>query len=488
MSASPGLTLSDLLVVEDDACIVEFACPETGVLLWPLIRTVFLRTILSDLFYASPLVEMRTTRTGGRWRQAATTLAKSFAHNARAKREGRYRAKICIFTDALGTSLTEGMWFNRLSDHFALAQPTQTLVVEDQCNWVWPVPRHFANVLFHAPWRARAVVTELVSVRSSHRRRASELIDLVGSRAKAELCWDIGARRHGQMTEMLALKLAGLPCKVRRYRAMLYEIEPRVLLLAEGCYGTAGALLTAARELDIPTAEFQHGAVSSGHDAYNLAPSLRSSPKYRHALPDYFLGFGRWWNDQINTPVKKWVVGNPHRDAQLARLSKSVEERNDVLLLGDGIETAKYLQFANELARELCGRERRPALQVVFRPHPLERAVAAASAHELRNGVRIDQSQDIYQSLAMAHAVVSEQSSGLFEAIGLADKVFVWNTSKAKFGFPVHPFQKVESSSDLADGLLDPALGAVASGDADSIWAPDWRVNYAAFLRSCGAV
>ena len=82
-------------------------------------------------------------------------------------------------------------------------------------------------------------------------------------------------------------------------------------------------MIVAAKEMGIRTAEYQHGAVSRGHDAYNVAPGQGSSPEYQKVLPEFFLGYGRWWNEQINVPVTKVAVGNPHRDWRMLDLTSA---------------------------------------------------------------------------------------------------------------------------------------------------------------------
>lgn len=264
---------------------------------------------------------------------------------------------------------------------------------------------------------------------------------------------------------------------------MLERVQPKVLIKEEACYGSAAVLMRAARSLGIVTAEYQHGAVSAGHDAYNLAPTLRNSIEYQKTLPDYFLGYGQWWNDQINMPITKVVIGNPHRSEQLQRYAADPQqERSDILVLGDGIETNLYLGLARQLAEQLGGK-----FTVVFRPHPMERVkVLAEYTSGATAGVRIDQNGDIYQSFLTAYAVVSELSTGLFEAVGLASRIFIWNTPKARFGFPSHPFSVFEDASDLARQLFESNGKEFSPEQSQEIWAPNWRENYQQFLAGIG--
>jgi hypothetical protein len=70
----------------------------------------------------------------------------------------------------------------------------------------------------------------------------------------------------------------------------------------------------------------------------------------------------------------------------------------------------------------------------------------------------------------------------LFEAIGLVPKVFIWDTPKARFSYPVHPFQGFEDASELAMLVLDDNAGLVSTQQMESIWASNWRSNYLNFI------
>src|SRR5690606_22328780 len=120
--------------------------------------------------------------------------------------------------------------------------------------------------------------------------------------------------------------------------------------------------------LGLVVAESQHGLVSRGHDAYNVAPALSMGDASRETLPEYFLAYEAWWSQQMNVPVQSVVIGNPRREEQLGRLCDTASVKTDALVLGDGIETEWYLGLARQLVAMLPAEWR-----VVFRPHPMER-------------------------------------------------------------------------------------------------------------------
>ncbi len=474
-AARGELTLQDLLVIEDDAAILSFRCPRTGLLLWPLIRVVVLRMIMSDLLYGASLDGIGDARPVSR--AAWSTMLRSVVHN----RGRRPVAEVCIVSTAVANQLVDGRWYNRLVDAFALQHPAQTVSLEEPFEWRWQMPRHHANVLFLAPQLAAGAIIGRLRVSAAARVIAAELIDFVLARALARLAWVCDPMRRGQLVEMLARKVASLPSQYAAYCGMLDMIRPKLLLVTGACYGPLSPLVAAANRRGIVTAEYQHGAVSRGHDAYNFAPLVASSTEYREALPAFFLGYGSWWNEQFNAPVSKRVVGNPHRERQLQHIRRTTTDPKRILILSDGIEFTLYLEQARAIATAVGNR-----FQVILRPHPLERTAVHGSYGAIVDDVVIDQEQDLYTALASSHAVISEVSTGLFEAVGIADKVFVWDTPKARFSYPSHPFRRFVRVEELVEMLTDTHAGELAADAVDAIWAPGWQQHYSAFLESVG--
>ena len=459
-----------VLQVEDDPRLANMVCPETDMLLWPMVRTPFLRLILSDLLYETPIP---TGRGAGRIDQIQG-LVQAELHN---KFKGKMRGQITIRASAIGSNTKEGLLFNRLSDYFVDQDPQGTVVLEDLGGRVMPQNRYNSRVLYHDPILVRATIAARLNAKQ-HYQTATDLVDLLETRAKCELGWTLSAANRDWYLALVTRYIARAPRLLSGYKALLQKLGTKLLIAEEACYGNSMVcLIAAARELGIPSAEYQHGMVSRGHDAYALAPTLAASPAYRKMLPDYFLGYGRWWNAQLKVPVLPVVIGNPHGDAMRANIHHGTGIKTDVLILGDGIESDTYINFAQKLASQL------PKQQVIFRPHPQERSYFSSKYRTGQMGsVKIDQNPDIYSSLNAAHAVVSEMSTGLFEAVGLADRVLMWATPKANFYLPSHPFETFSDVEALVKALSVPCTRPL-EWTVDDIWAPNWQENYRSFIQ-----
>jgi hypothetical protein len=473
-------TLQDILRIEDSVDIASICCPETGIPMWTTIRSLFLRLIKGDLLYSVPLLSGGGSVGSGSRLSQMQMIARAFAHNALRIQAPDRMYSIALMATGARLFVRDGNFFNGLSDYFVSAAPEHTLVIEDLFGSQWPFPRQYSNVMIQTPLRVEGVLRGQFRL-GRCREPARALVELISQRAKDELDWDIGKERRQWIERLCTSGSASLLPRYQRYHSIFRKMGARLLIKEEACYGGAdnATAILAAKHLGMVTAEYQHGAVSTGHDAYNFAAAISSDQTYRQTLPDYFLTYGSWWGDQINAPVKKITIGNPHRAEALNLSSSVLANGRQILILGDGIETTSYMELCARLAEALGS-----FAEVVFRPHPLERAsVWAKHPDGFVGKVRIDAHQDMYSSFRDSGAVVSEVSTGLFEAIGLVPKVFIWDTPKARFSYPVHPFQGFSNATQLARLILDENAGRVSTQQNESIWAPNWQRNYLEFIE-----
>jgi hypothetical protein len=466
------MNLQEILVVENDPTFLDFKCPKTGYLLWPLIRQEFIQFITSDLLYKSaPLISLNRSIA---YPKALPSLLKAEYHNLVTSR--RAKGNVLLMASGAGLFLKDGKWFNRLSDYFAFVSPSETLVLEDFFNWHVPYPRHNQKIIYHAPIQTSLALKGRLSLNQSHIHLGKEIVRYFRDRAKEILDWELSANDTVSFEHRMAKKIAELPFRKQTYENFLTRKNTKLVIKEEGCYGHSSILNRVARELGIVVAEYQHGTISAGHDAYNVAPKLLSSQAYSDTLPQHFLSYGEWWHQYLKLPVNKIAIGNPHRSSQITRLS-SLANKADVLVLGDGIETELYIDLAIFLAQNL------DSFRVVFRPHPLERVkLQDLLVNKSLGNVVIDKNSDIYDSFCNAHVVVNEVSTGLFEAVGLADRVLIWDTPKSKFYYPMHPFASFVDSNDLLEKIKDGKTGSLDTKGVHSVWAEGWEENYKNFL------
>ena len=471
-------SLNDLLSVEDKGRLEQFRCHETGLPIWPLVRVAFFREIISEFFYDTPIASVSSFGPG--LGAKVSTLLRSELWNYRAQRR-LTPASLMLTSDTVADQSRETQRFNRLSDPLAACFPGKSITLLDQYGWDWPFPRSETRVVFHSPFQARITVAGYLKMNMPRvRLLARDLSQSAYVAASNVLGWQASPARQDAFQRFVARKVGALPCALAYYRTMMDQVRPVCLLACGVSYGPLMPLVTAAREAGACIAEYQHGAISRGHDAYNFGERIRQSAEYRKTLPDYFLSYGRWWEQQVNLPVQMVTIGNPART--MVNLHPVARSQDKALVLCDGIDLEKYLCFG----RDLAVRAEKYKLKVVIRPHPVERKLLASMSPDNWIGCQIDNSTTIFDAIAGAELVISELSTGLFDAIGLCQRIVAWRTQKSSFAFPEIPFQTFTDLEELVGRLADPDFGRISDAMQEDVWASGWPESLSRFLAREG--
>ena len=468
------VTLDQILAVEDDDAFSTVVCPDTDILVWPALRNEFLRLIIGDRLYpTSPLVELSP---GYQRRRIVVGAARASIHNVLHRPQ---RSEVLILATGAGLLVRDGRAFNRYTDYFATQLGDRAWTVESLFGGEWQsLPRANLRFGYLSARRVRRELESRVKVRARHTALVRELVDLASNRARDRLGWAIGDGRLASLVALGERRLATYPSEARFVAGLIKRVQPRLALVEEGCYGRMAVFNATAREAGVAVAEFQHGMITRGHDAYNVAPSLATSPAYQRTQPRDLLAYGPWWSDQAAVPLdRKIVIGNPHRTETL-RSWRPTRTRNAVVVIGDGVETEAYINFCRQLSKLVP-----KPLRVSFRPHPRERErVRAIGARE----VAIDEEADLYASLASASLVIGEASTALFEAVGLAGRVFVWDTEKSRFYLGEHSFPRFTDPAEFVALATSKHNSAGESADPESLWAPDWQERFLDYIEGRG--
>jgi hypothetical protein len=471
-----GQSLSTLLQIEDDNELIELTCPVTGLPVWPFIRVPVLRTIMSDwLFKSAPLSSLGSNvNLFNLAKNSVVSSIHNFGYKANPNRN------ILIQSTGLGNYDRDGLVHDRLVGHFTEALPDQTVVYQDKSKNSFQEKYAFNPILHKSP---RNVINKLYSklaIKNSHRNLAHRTVIRAAKNALAKFGYEFANDRVLSLSNSLAGHLAELPYASEIYANWFSKHGFKLLLKEDACYGGGGiSMIHAARLCGMVVAEYQHGAISKGHDGYNIAEALATSHSFKAVLPDYLLTYGAWWSNQTNMPVQKIAIGNPHLTETLGSLGAVSQNRDQVLILGDGIETNMYLNLASQVFDMV----RVQGMQVVFRPHPFERE--KVNSLVLPNGIRLDSHADIYTSLKESKVVISELSTGLFEAVGVVDKVLLWETDKSRFAFPEIPFMSFSAMDELESLLCEKnsVENGISTVSTIELWEPNWKQNYLHFVE-----
>lgn len=470
-------TLYDLLEIENTPEILRFTCPGTDYLLWPYLRTVVIRMVMDrEIYGEGVLIKLVPTESPCALQKLACVVDGLMSDLHLINR----RAKIVFFNSGTTNIKLDGKYFNRVSDYFALFYPQATLLIEDTSEWLSLKPRANLNVAYHLPLVTLSKFFGRLPFEKNKETVLEEFVAFLESRLKLVLGFQMTAFQRSLLSTILIRHCASLKLQLRLYQTLYEQLQPEIIFFEDGHYGSRGHLIRLAKEMGIKTAELQHGMITAGHDAYNFAPAIRNSVDYQKYVPDYFLTYGQWWSEQINSPAQAVAIGNPHYEVMSRRCQSQPTNKTKILLLSDGLRFETYFEMARSL-RSLIPQ----SYEVVLRPHPIERAGILARYTRNSDGILLDHSDDLYARFAESYAVVGEISTALFEAIGSGNRIFVRSNPITLFGLPDCPFAQFETVEQLAAKLFTGDCGLVSSELADSIWVRGWEANYSDFMLHC---
>ena len=220
---------------------------------------------------------------------------------------------------------------------------------------------------------------------------------------------DLAARRHD------------LPC----YRGLLERCGARLVVVE--CGYDKHSLLEAARGMQVPVVELQHGVLSRHHFGYHFPRGDGRPP----LAPDWFFAWGEYWRTAADLPLpaeRVLAIGFPRFDRDRAeartshdRLRAPARGSGTVLFLSQAMLGDTLSRFAADLAEQGL-RER-----IVFRLHPREEDGWQVRYPWLRKaGVRVCGSETpLYPQLAGAPVHVGTFSTALFEGLALGARLYL---------------------------------------------------------------
>ena len=467
--------LETLLQIENDDQLLQYVCQDTDIPIWSLIRIQVLRTIMSDWLFTERSFAFNRKK---QYVQALKGAFVSAVHNLSVGKD--FKKEIIIHATGAGNYAKDGVICDRIFGYFPNALSERTLVYQDYAKKKMFQKYSYEPVIFSTPKSILNKLSSRIYRRSKHRNLAERLINHIAKNAYGKLGYEFSTYQKNYLVNSLINNLVLLP-HVSDYFANWYSKEGFKLLLKEdACYGGQGvASIHAARLAGLVVAEYQHGAISRGHDAYNVADAITRSDGYKSILPDFLLTYGDWWSKQVNIPVKKIAIGNPHlTESNQTQLLNRVDGKRQVLILGDGVETNRHLELSRRLS--LLVNEKDTA--VTFRPHPMERETLKSRA--LPHNVQLDFERDITLTLRVSHVVIGEITTSMFEAMNFGCDVIMWESAKSKFTYPEMPFASFSTIDELAVLLDKQKIGKGPGYNLrpEDLWARDWKFNFKNFV------
>jgi len=135
------------------------------------------------------------------------------------------------------------------------------------------------------------------------------------------------------------------------------------LVILEDAYGHS-YITNAAKILNIPVIELQHGLIYQYHLGYSYPDSI---PGTIDIFPDYLLTFGDYWNKKANYPIKSETIsatGFPHFDYLKNKSRHVLRDKHKILFMSQKTIGSHLMDIAIDVARKL------PEYTIIYKLHP----------------------------------------------------------------------------------------------------------------------
>jgi len=196
------------------------------------------------------------------------------------------------------------------------------------------------------------------------------------------------------------------------YTKILKRLAPKAVIMVT--HYSHMAMINAARTLNIPTYEIQHGTISTNHMGYYFPHD--DTPPY---MPDTLLCHGDHWTRKPPLPksLETKVIGAAH----VSKLINSPKDKikNQVLIFSQGTVATDLFAFAIETANMA------DEYKIIYRLHPSEiRSAYPASGLPGNFEIR-DNSATFFDDLTQSEFIATVYSTTIYEAMACGAKGIV---------------------------------------------------------------
>jgi hypothetical protein len=206
----------------------------------------------------------------------------------------------------------------------------------------------------------------------------------------------------------------------RRYwRRFLKKSCPKLIFLV--CSYGNEAFISAAKELDIPVVELQHGEIDKIHVGYSFPLG-----KQKKNFPDYIFSYGNFWKKSAFFPIDEECVisiGNPWFELTKPPSDSELVKKKQILFISSPPVGAKLSQQAAKL-RSLIPE----SWNIIYKLHPREIRdwKNAYSCLDVDGIDVVDKSSvDLYKLQSESTIQIGVFSSALYEGVALGCETFI---------------------------------------------------------------
>ena len=452
-------TLDKLLEIENDEELYHYSFSYRNTLMYPFIRFVLLRSAFIEMHeIAYPYDNLHPGLL-----QGMNYIFKSFWFQT-----PKHTQADIVFFGFDQSNIPQGnAWFNRLTESFANEYASSSIVIERSGKLDYKRPRTYPKVF------ARDMVYISATLKTKWRSASRKDIQQIDSfllylkkhlkhEFKNSAIWDTIKNR-------LVCFAKELPFIFESDIHLLKRLSPKIIFLECACYGgKCIPLIMAAKELNIPVGEYQHGLLSLAHPAYNYSAQLSDS--YKYYMPDFFMSYGTYWTKNSRISIKMMEIGNPYLSDTVS-MHGHVIKKEQLLYISTAFNPEQSVKETLWLHQNLAGR----GCSVIFRIHPSETSRLQTVYKPIVDaGIPID-TQPLYDTLKHTKYLFGDYSTVLFEATMFDCIIFLRDTPLNRENMDISQFNACQSVEELVESIFSKNYHQTG---ANNFWTNQWREKY----------
>ena len=214
------------------------------------------------------------------------------------------------------------------------------------------------------------------------------------------------------------------------------------------------AIISAAKSINIPTIELQHGSPARGKLNYDYSSGIRKS-----SFPNWFLSFGEYWQKDCKFPIENNNIisfGFPYLNSQKIQYSKILKE-NRMVVISQPVIAKKLTEFAIQISEKFSNK-----VIVEYKPHPAEYS---------------DEESDYFKKLRDSKVQISKKNANLYSIFAKSRwSIGVYSTAIYEgLYFGVSPFILKIDGYEYMKKFIDSGYAKLITSTIEIDL--DWKIN-----------
>lgn len=316
-----------------------------------------------------------------------------------------------IFTHNRSVSLN-GEWIDSYTHYYQQKlNPSDVVVIEKPFHGAH-IRKRKSNVFYSDFILVSSVIAGKV-YRVKEKNKLHNIAEL-RKEIKSELGVDI------ELEKLFQNNIGRFKRSFKYYFRLFKRIRPKEIFYVVS-YAFQAEMVLAARALQIPTTEFQHGVISRFHLGYSFPLNFKSD-----YLPERIFSWGSFWEDtlkEINFNVKIKTIGFDAFRSTIDKYNEVQKENKSILVLSQTALGEKIMGLVWQHRKLFEG------YKVYYKLHPEEYLMYKQypSFQQLSEltGISFLENGDLYELMAKSERQVGVFSTALYEGLAFKCKTYL---------------------------------------------------------------